>query len=203
MPRFSRPERVEPGPGRFEPDAGPLAGRHGGEGPPPAPGCVSQSVIEAEEVLLTEPMAGVDAGPALPLVPLSTGVVLPQMVVTLALEAGARGARRGPRPAPSEERLVLLVPKVDGRGAGPPVRDGGERSPRVRELATEYRAIVNEIASPVRADRLAARARSRARRTQWPSATVTSTSLSVCVFAFRGSRRSLTRHWRSCLAQSA
>jgi hypothetical protein len=51
-----------------------------------------------------------------PLVPLSTGVVLAQRVVTLALEAdGARRGAEGAEAGPEEERLVLLVPKLDGR----------------------------------------------------------------------------------------
>src|SRR5450432_875163 len=50
------------------------------------------------------------AGLALPLLPLTTGVVLPQMVVTLAVEsAEARDAADG---AIAGDRRVLLVPKV-------------------------------------------------------------------------------------------
>jgi ATP-dependent Lon protease len=51
------------------------------------------------------------AGLVLPLLPLATGVVLPQMVVTLAVEsAEARAAADG---AVAGDRQVLLVPKVD------------------------------------------------------------------------------------------
>jgi ATP-dependent Lon protease len=56
---------------------------------------------------------------SLPLLPLTTGVVLPQMVVTLALEtdearAAIAAALDGPRPDGSEgERLLLLVPRTD------------------------------------------------------------------------------------------
>ncbi len=52
---------------------------------------------------------------ALPLLPLTTGVVLPQMVVTLALETDE--AQRVARAATSGERLLLLVPRIDGRYA--------------------------------------------------------------------------------------
>ncbi len=49
----------------------------------------------------------------LPLLPLSSGVVLPQMVVTLALESPeARAAADG---AVAGDRRLLLVPRVDGR----------------------------------------------------------------------------------------
>ena len=59
-------------------------------------------------------MAELETG-ALPLLPLSTGVVLPQMVVTLALEtpeakAAAEAAVRG-------EGRLLLVPRIEGRYA--------------------------------------------------------------------------------------
>ncbi len=133
----------------------------------------------------------------LPLLPLATGVVLPQMVVTLALESD--DARQAAEAAGDDGRL-LLVPRVEGRyarvgtvarvesagelpngvqavvlrglsravvgigvpGTGAalwveaePVAEGSERSPRVRELATEYRALVSEIANKLRAGRLA------------------------------------------------
>ncbi len=52
---------------------------------------------------------------ALPLLPLTTGVVLPQMVVTLALETDE--ARQVAGAAASGERLMLLVPRIDGRYA--------------------------------------------------------------------------------------
>ena len=52
---------------------------------------------------------------ALPLLPLTTGVVLPQMVVTLALETDE--AKQVARAATQGERLLLLVPRIDGRYA--------------------------------------------------------------------------------------
>jgi ATP-dependent Lon protease len=51
----------------------------------------------------------------LPIVPLSSGVVLPHMVVTIALETDE--ARAGISAAKDAEGLVLLVPRVDGRYA--------------------------------------------------------------------------------------
>jgi ATP-dependent Lon protease len=51
----------------------------------------------------------------LPLLPLSTGVVLPQMVVTLVLETDE--ARAAAEAARSGDSLLLLVPRVDGRYA--------------------------------------------------------------------------------------
>src|SRR5207244_13615271 len=83
---------------------------------------------------------------ALPLLPLASGVVLPQMVVTLALESDdARAAADG---ALAGERLILLVPRVDGRYArvGTVARvenegelPGGQRALVLRGL---YRAVV-------------------------------------------------------------
>jgi ATP-dependent Lon protease len=52
---------------------------------------------------------------ALPLVPLTTGVVLPHMVVTLALETDE--ARAGVEAAKSTDDHVLLVPRSEGRYA--------------------------------------------------------------------------------------
>ena len=52
---------------------------------------------------------------ALPLLPLTTGVVLPQMVVTLALET--EESRAVARAATSGDRLLLLVPRVENRYA--------------------------------------------------------------------------------------
>jgi ATP-dependent Lon protease len=55
-------------------------------------------------------------GQALPLLPLSSGVVLPGMVVTLALESEeARAAAEAARGSADEH--VLLVPRIDGRFA--------------------------------------------------------------------------------------
>ncbi|HEY8216982.1 MAG TPA: endopeptidase La [Acidimicrobiia bacterium] len=51
----------------------------------------------------------------LPLLPLTSGVVLPQMVVTLALETDE--ARAAGEAATSGDGLLLLVPRVDGRYA--------------------------------------------------------------------------------------
>ncbi len=134
----------------------------------------------------------------LPLIPITTGVVLPQMVVTLALETDE--AREAADAAGDGERLVVLVPKTDGRyarvgtvarvessgdlpngvralvlrglrravvGAGvagtgtalwveaEPVSESAEVSARTTELAGQYRAIVSEIATRLRAGRLA------------------------------------------------
>jgi ATP-dependent Lon protease len=140
----------------------------------------------------------VDERLVLPLLPLSSGVVLPQMVVTLALETDE--ARTAAAAAADGDRQVLLVPKPEGRysrvgtvariensgelpngvqalvlrglsratvgvgvvgtGAGlwveaEPVVETGDDSPRVQELVTEYRALVSEIATRLRAGRLA------------------------------------------------
>src|SRR4051812_21439770 len=51
----------------------------------------------------------------LPLLPLTNGVVLPSMVVTLALETDE--ARAAAEAALEGERLLLLVPNSDGRFA--------------------------------------------------------------------------------------
>src|SRR3954452_3554138 len=53
--------------------------------------------------------------PALPLLPLTNGVVLPSMVVTLALETDE--ARAAADAALEGERLLLLVPNRDGQFA--------------------------------------------------------------------------------------
>ena len=151
---------------------------------------------------MTEPSVAVDERLVLPLLSLSSGVVLPQMVVTLALETDeARRAAEAAEAAEEGERLVLLVPKLEDRyarvgtvarvesagdlpngvralvlrglhravvhagvaGTGAalwveaePAGDTADESPRVQELATQYRAIVSEIATRLRADRLAA-----------------------------------------------
>ncbi|HEY7136796.1 MAG TPA: endopeptidase La [Acidimicrobiia bacterium] len=52
---------------------------------------------------------------ALPLLPLTTGVVLPQMVVTLALETDE--AQRVGAAATAGDNLLLLVPRIEGRYA--------------------------------------------------------------------------------------
>jgi ATP-dependent Lon protease len=140
----------------------------------------------------------IDERLVLPLLPLSSGVVLPQMVVTLALETDE--ARTAAAAATDGDAQVLLVPKPEGRysrvgtvariensgelpngvqalvlrglsratvgvgvvgtGAGlwveaEPVVETGDDSPRVQELVTEYRALVSEIATRLRAGRLA------------------------------------------------
>jgi len=124
----------------------------------------------------------------LPLLPLTTGVVLPGMVVTLTLETDeAHSAATAA--ASTDDALLLLVPKVDGSyarvgtiakieelgqtrsgvealvirgiaravvGVGVPGTgeavwvqaepvDEGEPSPRARELAREYRAVIENI----------------------------------------------------------
>src|SRR5688500_1329912 len=56
-----------------------------------------------------------DAQAALPLLPLSSGVVLPSMVVTLALETSE--ARAAAEAAAGADQRLLLVPRVDGRFA--------------------------------------------------------------------------------------
>ena len=139
----------------------------------------------------------IDERLVLPLLPLSAGVVLPQMVVTLALET--EEAQTAAQAAGEGDRLVLLVPRPEGHysrvgtvarienngelpngvqalvlrglhratvgvgvvgtGAGlwveaEPVIETGTDSPRVQELAVEYRAVVAEIATRLRAGRL-------------------------------------------------
>ncbi|HET9310313.1 MAG TPA: endopeptidase La [Actinomycetota bacterium] len=124
----------------------------------------------------------------LPLLPLTTGVVLPGMVVTLTLETDeAHSAATAA--ASTDDALLLLVPKVDGSyarvgtiakieelgqtrsgvealvirgiaravvGVGVPGTgeavwvqaepvDEGEPTPRARELAREYRAVIENI----------------------------------------------------------
>ena len=123
----------------------------------------------------------------LPLLPLTQGVVLPQMVVTIALETD-EAKRAGAAAAEAGDRLVL-VPRVDGRfaqsarsprsrtpassatarrpswsaassrgrvGTGEPGAHGALHvqvepldepapTPRARELAKEYRAVVETI----------------------------------------------------------
>jgi ATP-dependent Lon protease len=123
----------------------------------------------------------------LPLLPLATGVVLPGMVVTMAIESNE--AKAAIEATESSEGRILLVPRLDGRyarvgtvakvedsgelpsglravvvrglhravvGVGVPAPAGSalwvqaeparsEPSPRARELAREYRAVVENI----------------------------------------------------------
>ena len=82
----------------------------------------------------------------LPLLPLSTGVVLPQMVVTIALETDE--ARTAAEAAEAGAGVVLLVPKIDGRfakvGTVARVESGGELPNGVRALVLRglHRAVV-------------------------------------------------------------
>jgi ATP-dependent Lon protease len=82
----------------------------------------------------------------LPLLSLSTGVVLPQMVVTIALETDE--ARVAADAANEGEGLLLLVPKIDGRyarvGTVARVESGGELPNGVRALVLRglHRAVV-------------------------------------------------------------
>ena len=81
----------------------------------------------------------------LPLLPLSTGVVLPQMVVTLALETDEAKAAAD---AIGEDGQLLLVPRVDGRyarvGTIARVESAGELPNGVRALVLRgvQRAVV-------------------------------------------------------------
>jgi len=82
----------------------------------------------------------------LPLLPLSTGVVLPQMVVTIALETDE--ARTAADAAEAGAGVLLLVPKVDGRyarvGTVARVESGGELPNGVRAIVLRglHRAVV-------------------------------------------------------------
>ncbi|MGZ8601523.1 MAG: LON peptidase substrate-binding domain-containing protein, partial [Actinomycetota bacterium] len=124
----------------------------------------------------------------LPLLPLTTGVVLPGMVVTLTLETDEAHAA-AEAAASTDDAMLLLVPKVDGRyarvgtvakieelgqtrggvealvirglaravvgvgvaGTGEAVwvqadpAEESEPTPRARELAREYRAVIENI----------------------------------------------------------
>ncbi|HWI03870.1 MAG TPA: LON peptidase substrate-binding domain-containing protein, partial [Acidimicrobiales bacterium] len=64
----------------------------------------------------------------LPLLPLATGVVLPGMVVTMAIES--EEAKVAIEATGSSEGRILLVPRVDGRyahvGTVAKVEDSGE-----------------------------------------------------------------------------
>ena len=126
----------------------------------------------------------------LPLLPLTTGVVLPGMVVTLTLESDEARAAVGGRGRATDDAVLLLVPRVDGRyarvgtvakieerrvrrrngvealvirglaravvGVGVPGTgeavwvqvepvDESEPTARARELAREYRAVIENI----------------------------------------------------------
>src|SRR5437870_11638407 len=67
-----------------------------------------------------------------PLLPLTTGVVLPGMVVTIALETDE--ARKAVAAAHAAESAIFVVPKIDGRyariGTLAPVEDAGRRRTR-------------------------------------------------------------------------
>jgi len=87
----------------------------------------------------------IDERLTLPLLPLTSGVVLPQMVVTLALETEAA---RTAAEAAGSEGLLLLVPKVDGRyarvGTVARVESEGELPNGIRALVLRglHRAVV-------------------------------------------------------------
>jgi len=82
----------------------------------------------------------------LPLLPLSTGVVLPQMVVTLALETDE--ARAAADAATEGDGLLLLVPRLDGRyarvGTVARIESAGELPNGIRALVLRglHRAVV-------------------------------------------------------------
>ena len=83
---------------------------------------------------------------ALPLLPLTTGVVLPGMVVTLTLEsAEARAAVDAA--AGDVDRLLVLVPRLDGgRGVigrlwGQPPLGSNGRPPKGASVKVERRAV--------------------------------------------------------------
>ena len=72
--------------------------------------------------------------PTLPVLPLSTGVVLPQMVVTIALETPEAAAAADA----AVDRHLLLVPRIDGRyaavGTVATIEDAGELRGGTRAL---------------------------------------------------------------------
>jgi ATP-dependent Lon protease len=82
----------------------------------------------------------------LPLLPLTTGVVLPQMVVTLALETPE--AQAAADAALAGDRQILLVPKVDSRyarvGTVAKIEEAGELRSGVRVLIVRglHRAVI-------------------------------------------------------------
>src|SRR5689334_12173925 len=100
----------------------------------------------------TDPRTGPDPdqGTVLPVLPLSTGVVLPQMVVTLALETDeARAAAAAASGDGLHDRAqVLLVPRLDGRyaavGTVAPIEDAGELRGGVKALVVRglHRAVI-------------------------------------------------------------
>ncbi len=84
--------------------------------------------------------------PTLPLLPLTTGVVLPQMVVTLALETDE--ARAAADAAIAGDQRVLLVPRVDRRyaavGTIAVIEEAGDLPGGIRALVVrgEKRAVI-------------------------------------------------------------
>jgi ATP-dependent Lon protease len=111
------------------------------EGPSPERGHVTDTTASAREPNTRTPI--------LPLLALTTGVVLPQMVVTLALETEeARTAAAAAESAADDDRLLLLVPKVDGRyarvGTVARIENAGELPNGVRALVLRglHRAVV-------------------------------------------------------------
>ena len=101
------------------------------------------------ETTASAPDRNTRQAPVLPLLALTTGVVLPQMVVTLALETDeARTAAAAAEAATGGDRLLLLVPKVDGRyarvGTVARIENAGELPNGVRALVLRglHRAVV-------------------------------------------------------------
>src|SRR5580700_4985801 len=108
----------------------------------------------------------------LPLLPLTSGVVLPGMVFTMALESDE--ARAAVDSARSAGGRLLLVPHIEGRfaavGTGVPGTgdalwveaeplDEPEPTPAANELAREYRAVLENILHSRGAGRIAAQLR--------------------------------------------
>jgi ATP-dependent Lon protease len=91
-----------------------------------------------------------EQGTVLPVLPLSTGVVLPQMVVTIALETDeARAAARAAAGDGVHDRAqVLLVPRLDGHyasvGTVAQIEDAGELRGGVKALVVRglHRAVI-------------------------------------------------------------
>ena len=89
------------------------------------------------------------SAPTLAVLPLSTGVVLPSMVVTIALEtAEARAAADAATGPEGTGRRILLVPRVDGRyasvGTVAAIEDAGELRGGLRALVVRglHRAVI-------------------------------------------------------------